>query len=87
MPLYDYECAECEEGFEESHRIDERETPTKKPCPKCGKRKVILKVTCQRIGDPFVYGLQKPSPAYREVMSSIAKKGGPRVKSNLSGKY
>ena len=36
MPLYDYRCDACENDFEESKRIAEREEPV--DCPKCGKR-------------------------------------------------
>ena len=34
MPLYEYQCIECEEIFYELRRADEREEPIE--CPDCG---------------------------------------------------
>lgn len=34
MPMYDYECPNCRERFEEMRPLAERATA---PCPKCGK--------------------------------------------------
>lgn len=87
MPLYDYRCEACQHEWEDSYKMDEREKPTKKPCPKCKKKKVILRTTCTGLVDPFVLGRRKPTTAFKEVMSNIKKTGGRRVKKNLSGAF
>ena len=51
MPTYDYKCEECENTFEESLKIVDRDAPTEQPCVHCG-GKVI-----QQIG--FVVVLKK----------------------------
>lgn len=35
MPFYSYTCSNCSFTFEESKKVDERDEPTKKPCPSC----------------------------------------------------
>ena len=50
MPTYDYKCEACENAFEESLKIVDRDAPTEQPCVHCG-GKVI-----QQIGVPlFAY--------------------------------
>ncbi len=87
MALYEYLCEACNHEFDEMLKMDSRHEPTQKPCPSCGENTVILKISAIRIGDPVALGIIKPSSEFKDVMSGIAKKGGPRVKSNLSGKY
>lgn len=41
MPNYSYMCESCEEKWDCILSINERETPTKTPCPHCKKKKVI----------------------------------------------
>ncbi len=40
MPTYLYKCDECENEFEEIHRIAERKLPVDKICGTCGKGKI-----------------------------------------------
>tara|TARA_R110000824_G_scaffold224990_2_gene412646 strand:+ start:3370 stop:3660 length:291 start_codon:yes stop_codon:yes gene_type:complete len=40
MPMYDYVCEVCEHCFEESLSMNDRDRPTKNPCPKCGETQV-----------------------------------------------
>ena len=40
MPLYDYECKACGHEFDELIRMVDREKPTRKKCPECGRKKV-----------------------------------------------
>jgi putative FmdB family regulatory protein len=37
MPIYEYQCHECEIKFEEMHRITDRDLPN---CPSCGSAEV-----------------------------------------------
>jgi putative FmdB family regulatory protein len=41
MPNYAYKCEKCDHSFDEMMKYEERDTPTKKPCPKCKKKKII----------------------------------------------
>tara|TARA_Y100000593_G_scaffold20210_1_gene40581 strand:- start:869 stop:1117 length:249 start_codon:yes stop_codon:yes gene_type:complete len=42
MPTYQYKCSECENSFEEIHRIVDREIPVDKVCGVCGRGKIQL---------------------------------------------
>ena len=42
MPTYQYKCSECENAFEEIHRIADREVPVDKLCGICGRGKIQL---------------------------------------------
>jgi putative FmdB family regulatory protein len=75
MPTYDYQCGKCKHTFEQSSRIADRKDPEKKPCPKCGKKKVkqaILQVT--NVGDPLAFGKQKFPVGWKERLQSIHKR-------------
>lgn len=41
MPVYGFICNKCDHKFDEYLKMDEREEPLKKPCPKCKKKKSI----------------------------------------------
>ena len=41
MPIYAFKCEKCDHCFDEQLSYDERETPTKKACPSCKKKKVV----------------------------------------------
>lgn len=45
MPTYEYTCESCSHCFESLLKIDERDTPTRTPCPACRKRKVVRGVS------------------------------------------
>ena len=36
MPLYDYDCTNCKEQWEEVHSMTDAKKPVSLPCPKCG---------------------------------------------------
>jgi len=42
MPTYQYKCKECENEFEEIHRVADREIPVGKSCGVCGKGNIML---------------------------------------------
>ena len=37
---YSYTCTACDENWDESHLIADRDTPIQKPCPHCGVKTV-----------------------------------------------
>jgi putative FmdB family regulatory protein len=41
MPNYAFRCEKCDHTFDESLPVNDRDNPTKKPCPSCKKKKVI----------------------------------------------
>ena len=45
MPTYDYKCNACEKLWEEFSHINNRDMPTEKPCPECGKKEVIREIS------------------------------------------
>tara|TARA_Y100000034_G_C6628195_1_gene274113 strand:+ start:222 stop:518 length:297 start_codon:yes stop_codon:yes gene_type:complete len=79
MPTYDYRCSACEHIFEEFLPINELDTPTKKPCPECGKKKVTKAVSKPAgIGsDTTLTPDKKTGGDWSEMMGRI-KKGIPK---------
>ena len=73
MPLYDYECKACEHQFDELIPMADREKPTRRKCPECGKKKVkqILLGT-PSIGDSVRLGITKTDDGFKEVSSRIS---------------
>jgi len=41
MPNYGFICEKCDHQFDEILKIEERELPLSKPCPKCKKKKGV----------------------------------------------
>jgi putative FmdB family regulatory protein len=41
MPNYAFRCEKCDHSFDEMLALNDRDNPTKQPCPKCKKKKVI----------------------------------------------
>jgi putative FmdB family regulatory protein len=41
---YNYHCASCDHDFEKNISIEERDAPSKKPCPSCKKRGKVERV-------------------------------------------
>lgn len=41
MPNYSFKCESCDHSFETFLKMSENDQPTKEPCPKCKKKKVI----------------------------------------------
>jgi putative FmdB family regulatory protein len=83
MPTYDYLCTECQFKFDKILRIDDRETPTKDPCPNCNNTSVTLTLSAPSLVSPFrIDGLKKPSGAFKDRMAQI-KTGLGKTKHNL----
>jgi len=41
MPSYAFRCEKCDHSFDDTLSVNDRDIPTKNPCPKCKKKKVI----------------------------------------------
>ena len=50
MPMYEYICDSCNHNFEEYLSIDNRENPTKEPCPECKDKNVRKGVSATTMG-------------------------------------
>jgi putative FmdB family regulatory protein len=80
MPNYDYMCMACKHTFEEFLKMKDNDKPCKKPCPKCGEKKVEQYIpSAPPVIDPVRLGVRKPDSGFREVMSKI-KAAHPRAK-------
>ena len=77
MPLYDYKCTACENTWDEMQTIANRNKPAKKPCPKCGQKKVIKLDASIQVIDPVRLGITRPDNGFKEVISKV-KKAHPR---------
>ena len=82
MPIYDYECSDCRNQFDETLRMSERLGPTEDPCEKCG-GVVKQTITQMSIGDPVRLGIIRPGVQFNEVLSKIHER---TVGSNLNQK-
>ena len=79
MPLYNFECQECEHWFEEFQTIKEMDAPLKKPCPSFKKTgRVIRIIGSARIIDnarlESTKGRLRPTKEFTEVMTRIKRK-------------
>ena len=79
MPLYDFECQECNHFYEEFHTIADMDIPLSEPCPSCKETGNIIRIIgCHRIVDPAMLestkGRLKPTKDFTEVMTRIKKK-------------
>ena len=72
MPLYDYECKNCETLFEEHMKMVDNLVPTKRPCPNCGAKQVKQVLFSLNIGDSVRLGITKPSSEFNEVLTKIS---------------
>ena len=74
MPVYCYQCKTCENYFEESHKIDEREEPLKTPCAKCNEGELqIVMPSGTSVIDPYRIGRHKPNDGFRDRLREIKK--------------
>jgi len=70
MPNYEYLCHGCGYTFEEFYRIDDRKKPEKKPCPKCGIKKIKQEcLTAPATAmDPNMHVDNKATGGFKDVM-------------------
>jgi putative FmdB family regulatory protein len=83
MPLYDYTCGSCNHKFEEFQKVADRNKPTKKACPSCGKKKVELSIGIPAVCDPVNIGVKKHDKGWHEVMSKFNRSN----RTNIQSKY
>ena len=50
MPIYEYNCSECNCQFDRYLSVTERETPVTEPCPECGETKVRKGISVTTMG-------------------------------------
>lgn len=73
MPLYDYECKACEFIFDELLCMDDREKPTRRKCPECGRKKVkqVLLGAPSLVDSMYLTGVRTAPDTYKEVVAKI----------------
>ena len=73
MPLYDYQCNECNTVFPVSCKISERNDPRK--CTSCSSDDTQLTIlSAPKIGDSIALGLNQHQRAFKEVLNKIDKR-------------
>lgn len=80
MPNYSFKCEGCKHTFEEFLKMSENDAPTKKPCPKCNKKKIVKDWSEQRnsVGyDMTLTPTKVCGSAWNEVIDKV-KKAAPR---------
>lgn len=73
MPLYDFQCVECETVFEVSCKIAEKSNPHE--CPNCHSSKTESRIfTAPKHGDSIRLGLNQHQRGFKEVLNNIHKR-------------
>ena len=76
---YDYKCQECNDVFELSCTMADRDKACESPCKKCGgkiKRLVSAPSMTYDIKDPLVRARQKAGDGWNDVLKGIKKAAG-----------
>ena len=78
MPWYDYQCRSCDHEFTESLVMDDRDKPTRRKCPGCGRKTVSKLIGNVMMGDSALLdaGGEKPDATYSEVIAKINEREG-----------
>lgn len=72
MPLYLYNCSECENTFEKLLKMSDMEKPLSEDCPTCESTGTITQeITHAALGDPVTMGHKRPDAGFGEVLSKI----------------
>ena len=73
MPVYDYQCRNCDHEFEETLRMDNRKRPTRRKCPECERKMISQVISKSRMAtvDSVNIGVTKPDATYSEVIAKI----------------
>jgi putative FmdB family regulatory protein len=93
MPMYDYQCRNCDHEFEEALRMDNRKNPTRRKCRECGRKMISQVISKSRMAtvDSVNIGMTKPDATYSEVIDKINERTGIKgtryeVQDRLSGR-
>lgn len=82
MPLYQYQCSDCEHTFKKMRQMNHRKEPCNKPCPECGGEHVNFV-----IGTPQVAynqpGLHRTSEDFNSRLKEIREGVPASAKQNL----
>ena len=82
MPIYEYDCSDCETVFERLLKMSEAEVPLSEPCPECGSEGTIGQLLSTfALGDPVRLGIKRPDAGWGEVLSKV-KSAHPRANWN-----
>ena len=73
MPVYDYQCRNCDHEFEETLRMYDRGKPTRRKCSECGSKMISQDISKSRVAtvDSVNIGITKPDASYSEVVAKI----------------
>lgn len=80
MPTYEYTCESCSHGFTALLKIDERDTPTRTPCPACRKRTVRRGVSATVMGADATKG---PGADFKELTRKMGRGVPASARENL----
>jgi putative FmdB family regulatory protein len=89
MPLYTYNCKECNHTWDESHSVSDRKVPEELPCPSCSTEYSIQQIISAGAGfsttggKSSTAGMQVPS-WYKDKINNINKDLGLKVQSDIS---
>lgn len=73
MPLYDFQCTECEHVFEVNCKISEKGNVHE--CPNCKSSKTESRIfSAPRRGDSIALGLNTHQRGFKEVLNKIHKR-------------
>ena len=75
MPVYNYECSQCNVQFERKLPMSDNSLPESDPCPECFKPQCVKQIIVSSfaIGDPIRLGIKRPDAAWGEVLSKVQK--------------
>jgi len=87
MPVYDFRCEACEELWEETLMISDRDKPLKKKCPSCGEKKVKKAITgFPGLGvDTTLTADKKTGGQFSRMMEQVKKYAPRSVRGGLGG--
>jgi putative FmdB family regulatory protein len=71
MPLYDYQCTQCDHAFRSMQSIANRRQPEGEPCTSCQSPSVQLLIGTPGVGDSVRLGVRTVDNGFREVLSKI----------------